>query len=151
MDDDGPGSRRLRRGRWSEQGRIYLVTTATADRRPLFSDWECGRLVARAIGQEPAAATLCFVVMPDHLHWLLQVHGPAPLSRVVGRVKSVSTRQLNRRLGTTGCLWQDGFHDRAVRWEDDVQALARYVIANPLRAGLVATVREYPLWDAAWL
>jgi hypothetical protein len=29
--------------------------------------------------------------------------------------------------------------------------MARYVVANPLRAGLVQTLRNYPLWDAVWL
>jgi putative transposase len=29
--------------------------------------------------------------------------------------------------------------------------LARYVVANPLRAGLVDSIRDYPHWDAVWL
>jgi len=29
--------------------------------------------------------------------------------------------------------------------------IARYIVANPLRAGLVSRVGDYPLWDACWL
>jgi putative transposase len=50
-----------------------------------------------------------------------------------------------------GPLWQKGFHDHAVRGDEDMRALARYVVANPVRAGLVRSVREYPHWDARWL
>jgi len=32
-----------------------------------------------------------------------------------------------------------------------VQATARYIVANPLRAGLVERLGDYPLWDAVWL
>ncbi len=44
-----------------------------------------------------------------------------------------------------------GYFDRAPRYEEDVKAAARYIIANPLRAGLVARAGDYPLWDAIWL
>ena len=48
-------------------------------------------------------------------------------------------------------LWQAGFHDRALRAEVDVRAAARYLVANPLRAGLVVSVGDYPYWNAIWL
>ncbi len=43
------------------------------------------------------------------------------------------------------------FHDRAMRKEEDLKAAARYIVANPLRAGLVERCGDYPLWDAVWL
>jgi len=48
-------------------------------------------------------------------------------------------------------VWQDGFHDHALRREEDLKEVARYIIANPVRAGLVTRVGDYPLWDACWL
>ena len=48
-------------------------------------------------------------------------------------------------------VWQRGYHDHAVRREEDIKSLARYVIANPVRAGLSYSVGSYPHWDAAWL
>jgi hypothetical protein len=38
-----------------------------------------------------------------------------------------------------------------MRKDQDLQVAARYIVANPLRAGLVKRVGDYPLWDAIWL
>jgi len=48
-------------------------------------------------------------------------------------------------------VWMSGFHEQALRKEEDLAAVARYVVANPLRAGLVDKLANYPLWDAVWL
>lgn len=99
---------------------------------------------------------LAFVVMPNHLHWLVALQHQATLSAVMKSVKSHSARQIGkiqRERGEPGHphIWQDGFHDRALRKEDDMLAVARYIVANPLRAGLVERIGDYPLWDAKWL
>ena len=142
----------MRKGRFSEPGRIYLITTVTHQRAPLFTDMNCGRLVVQALrGEQVRAQTLAYVVMPDHLHWLMQLGDEAGLDTVVRNVKSVSSRRLNLLLGRKGRLWQPGYHDHALRAEEDVQDVARYVVANPLRAGLVKRLGDHPLWDAVWL
>ncbi|MGY4493041.1 REP-associated tyrosine transposase [Pseudomonas sp. TE3610] len=143
----------LRRGRISETGRIYLITTTTYDRTPFFTDWRIGRLVIHIMMQEhleDRVRSVAWVVMPDHLHWLLELK-EANLSAVIRRVKSVSAKRVNAALGHRGCVWQKCFHDRAVRREDDLRAIARYVITNPIRAGIVDRIGDYPLWDAMWL
>lgn len=148
-----PQSHRLRHGRHSESGRAYLITTLVYRRRPLFSDWRLGRLVVAELKRAQDCGqveSLAWVLMPDHLHWLLQLE-KATLPQVVQAVKSRSTRQINRRLGSDGPFWQSGYHDRAVRDGEDLQHIARYIVANPLRAGLVRKVGDYPLWDACWL
>jgi putative transposase len=48
-------------------------------------------------------------------------------------------------------LWQPGYFDRALRKEDDRLAVARYLVANPLRAGIVQRIGDYPHWDSVWL
>lgn len=67
------------------------------------------------------------------------------------RFKARSARAVNGYLGRSGSLWQRAFHDRALRENEDVQATARYIVANPLRAGLVKHIGDYPFWDAVWL
>jgi len=69
--------------------------------------------------------------MPDHLHWLLVLGEKRNLSTVVGGVKSLSAHRIGHR------IWQTGFHDHALRHEKDLKEVGRYVVANPLRAGLV--------------
>ncbi len=152
MDRNKPHARALRKGRVSELNRIYLVTTVTHQRKPMFSNWRCGRLLVQVLRKEsPRAATLAFVIMPDHLHWLLQLEQGTTLSAVMRTIKTVSSRKINQRFGRTGRLWQPGFHDHALRKEEDLKKTARYIIANPLRAGLVRRIGDYPLWDAIWL
>jgi len=41
-------------------------------------------------------------------------------------------------------LWQKGYWDRILRADDDVLPIARYIVENPARAGLVADPRDYP-------
>ena len=147
MIQQDPRAHNLRKGRYSEPSRLYLVTAVTRGRRPVFTDLQSARALINILRNEDLrkqVQTWAYVVMPDHFHWLLQLNDET-LSKVVGRVKSLSSRQLGHS------LWQDGFHDRAVREEDDLKAMARYVIANPLRAGLVESIGEYSHWDAVWV
>ena len=146
--DRKPGYAALRKGRFSEAGRLYLVTTVTLERQSVFQDFDAARVVVGALQREDAlcrAQTLAYVVMPDHLHWLMTLGEGMGLSRVVRDVKAVSSRRLGRK------VWERGFHDHALRREEDVAAVARYIVANPLRAGLVRRVGDYPHWDAVWL
>lgn len=89
-------------------------------------------------------------MMPDHLHCLVQLNEQS-LAGLMCRVKSRSSLAVDQVLGRSGRLWQKGYDDRAVRREDDVKSIARYIIDNPIRAGLVTRVHDYPLWDACWL
>lgn len=144
-------SHRLRRGRVSETGRIYLITTACYHRQELFRNLYRGRQVVQALkAVDNQADTLCYVIMPDHLHWLMQLRPGSGLSDTVQKTKSLTTKALKRVEPEIGRVWQRGFHDRALRQEDIVD-VARYVVANPLRAGIVRSVRDYPLWDAIWI
>lgn len=148
-----PHGHSLRRGRYSEPGRLYLLTTTLLQRRPLFYDFALARLLVaelRAAHEQHQVASLAWVVMPDHLHWLVQLQ-TGSLDDLMRPIKSNSARQINQRLGTQGPIWQPGYHDRALRQDEDLQSAARYIVANPLRAGLVKRIGDYPLWDAVWL
>jgi len=94
---------------------------------------------------------LAWVLMPDHAHWLVQVGEDDDLARLVNRIKSASARMTNRIAGRQGRLWQKSFHDHALRRDEDLQVAARYIVANPLRAGLVARLGDYPYWNAVWV
>ena len=146
-------TRDLRKGRFSEPGRAYLLTAVVHNRSPIFTDWMIGRLLVaelRSAEEDGLAQSQALVVMPDHLHWLVTLQ-TGTISRLMQRIKGRSAISINRVLGKQGRLWQKGFHDHAIREEEDLQTIARYVVANPLRAGLVDKIGDYPLWDAIWL
>jgi REP element-mobilizing transposase RayT len=152
MDRTGPHASTLRKGRISESGRIYLITCVTWKRLNFFSQFACGRLLVNVLRNERRrAGTLAYVVMPDHLHWLVQPCEDTLLDSLMRTVKCVSSRHINMQLNRCGRLWQPGYHDHALRREEDLVATARYLVANPLRAGLVQHIGDYPLWDAVWL
>ncbi|MFZ3259956.1 MAG: transposase [Thiobacillus sp.] len=150
-----PRGRDLRKGRHSQPNQIYLLTSVSHQRRPVFADFHLGRVVVNAMRHHDLAGnteTLAYVVMPDHFHWLLSLEGHFDLPRLMASLKGYTARRIKERIDLGGDpLWQEGYHDHALRREENVQAAARYIVANPLRAGLVERLGDYPLWDAIWL
>ncbi|WP_282363437.1 transposase [Pseudomonas sp. PS01297] len=143
----------LLKGRSSEQGRIYLLTTVTEQRRPIFSDFHIGRLMVSQMRQahdQGIVDSIAWVVMPDHCHWLFELRQKT-LGELMCRIKSRSSVTVNNASQSSGRLWQKGYHDRALRREDDLKATARYIVQTPIRAGLAARIGDYPLWDACWM
>jgi len=95
--------------------------------------------------------------MPDHLHWLFQLSDSYPnkfeaaLPTEMKRLKSISAKDNNQYLNRDGSVWQKAYYDRGLRDSESLKKTARYIVANPLRAGLVNNISEYPHWDAHWL
>jgi len=120
----------------------------------LFQNWTCASAVAATLAEARLwrdARLECWVLMPDHLHVLLTL-GNEPLPQLMRRIKAVTSGVANHAHGRTRePVWARGYHDHALRREEDLRAVARYVIANPVRAGLVVAPGEYPYWDARWL
>ena len=146
-------SRDLRKGRSSQEGHYYLLTAVTSQRRPVFHNFTAARLCIQSLRlqhEEGTVNSLAFVVMPDHFHWLIELR-KGTLSGVMKRVKGQSSCLINENLGTSGSLWQSGYHDHGLRRDEDLVAAGRYLVANPLRGGLVENLWLYPHWDAVWL
>ncbi|MCP5230851.1 MAG: transposase [Zoogloeaceae bacterium] len=149
-----PQSHRLRLGRINQPHRAYHLTTATHDRQPLLRNLQAGRIIVNALrhlNEQGQAETLAYVVMPDHLHWLMTLNPDSTLDGVMHSLKSYTAHRLKAHLKIDTPIWQSGYHDHAIRADEDLRRTARYLIANPLRAGLVTTIGDYPLWDAHWL
>jgi len=197
-----PHSRNLRKGRYSQAGCYYFLTTVVAGRRQIFTEPERTNIVLDAIRwlrSESRFLVDAAVVMPDHLHMAGQlgtgsrqdaaptqsgvvggpsrpesrqdaaptqsgvVGGPsrpdsrqdaaptaqsrqdaAPtLASVMHSLKSYSAKRL-ARMGVAAPVWQDGYHDHGLRDDEDYMARVRYLLQNPLRAGLARRVEEFP-------
>jgi putative transposase len=153
MRDMDTGYHLLRKGRHSIDGQIYLITFNTDQRKPIFAE---RRLATNAVSStlDPANWQTCelltWVLMPNHWHGLIRLHGTSTLAGCIGALKGRSARRLRLHYPKLGRIWQDGFHDHAVRREEDLVQLARYIVLNPVRAGLVQRVAEYPYWDSVW-
>lgn len=89
----------------------------------------------------------CFVVMSNHVHLLVTPH--IDVSKLTQSLKRFTGREGNRILGLTGRpFWQDESYDRVVRYEAELHRIARYILMNPVKAGLVATPELFP-WSSA--
>jgi putative transposase len=120
------------------EGYAVHIVIVSRERTPVFSPSALASEVFALVASDRQTFAAC--LMPDHLHWLLQVTGD--VSARISRFKSISTR-MGWRHGTAGALWQRTFHDRILRDEREIQETARYITENPLRAGLVARIADY--------
>jgi len=136
----------LLRGRRSSLGAVYMVTTVTVLRQRWLAPASAAQGVEAVLRDMDAAgwtASLAWVVMPDHLHWLFALQAGG-LSSVVQRAKSCAARSVNAAHARSGAVWQAGFYDRQLRADEDLRTLAYYILANPVRSGLAGQVGEYP-------
>ena len=146
-------SPRLITGRNSQLGAHYVVTTVTSNREPLFHQRALAQAAAGEIDrcqQEERIASLAWVIMPDHVHWLFELK-QGSLSRCLQAFKSRLARAVNVEMQGSGSVWQPGFYDHRVREDDDLLAQARYLVANPIRRGLVSRIEDYPHWWCQWV
>lgn len=134
----------------------YFITICTMDRRNLFWKMEddvgaasgrpnnarltdCGKIVKQRIEEIPQHYPMIsvdhYVIMPNHVHLLLQIHAEefgrpvaAPtISVVVNKLKGAVSRQV----GFT--VWQKGFYDHVVRAEQDYREIWHYIENNPYK------------------
>ncbi|TDB33659.1 transposase [Stenotrophomonas sp. TEPEL] len=142
----------LRHGRRSIIGQVYVLTTTTCQRRRRF---ECGATAGCVSSQfeelerQGLVQSLAWVVMPDHVHWMLQLRA-SELSGIARRFKSSSALALNRLVGRRGVVWQSGYFDHAVRVEESLHRQALYILGNPIRAGLAREIGQYPYAWSIW-
>jgi putative transposase len=105
----------------------------------------------RYLGREDVAAAfvevllrradlLEWVVMPNHVHLL--VRAEADWTRTLQGIKGEGALRCNRVLGRAGQFWQHESYDRVVR-EDEFARVARYILMNPVRAGLARAPGEF--------
>jgi putative transposase len=82
--------------------------------------------------------------MPDHIHLFAQseIEGPSPSDWVKSLKNALSKAW--RLTGESGPHWQKGFFDHVLRSADSYDEKWAYVLANPVRAGLVTTPDDWP-------
>ncbi len=149
-----PGHQALRKGRINVPNQVYHLTVTTAGRAPVFTNHRAAWAACRRFEDGNLLADakmLAWVLMPDHAHWMLQLGEAKSLEKTVESLKTFAALDANTALGRRGPLWDRAFHDRALRRNEDLMSVARYIIANPRRAGLVQRIGDYPYWNAIYL
>jgi REP element-mobilizing transposase RayT len=128
----------------------FLATTTLANRgRPL--EHHEARVAIESLlwlGAHGRAHVYAFVVMPDHVHTLIQPIAGETVSSAMASWKKFCALRINRLRGVKGPLWQDGFHERAIRDELEFWGARAYIHENPVRSGLVAVTELFPFSSA---
>jgi putative transposase len=99
------------------------------------------------ISREKGFAIPAYCVMPDHVHVLATGTSADSDLRAFVHTWKQNTGYAHRQ-STRSRLWQGGFYDHVLRQEEDRAAVIRYLLENPLRAGLVQDLRDYPHWGS---
>jgi REP element-mobilizing transposase RayT len=141
--DRAKGHAALRRGRVSTPGATYFLTVCTDHRVVGLID---PRIAGRVLSEMQAAQkdevwlVRCAVVMPDHLHLLVDLGAKLALGKAISRLKAKTSADLRG----VGLYWERGFFDHRLRAADDVLDVFLYIFLNPYRAGLCARTESWP-------
>lgn len=131
--------------RLEEPGAVWHVTARGNDRMEIFRDDADRTRFLELLGRVVDLFRWdlhAYVLMGNHYHLLLTTPEPT-LSRGMRQLNGVYTQAFNRRHGRTGHVLQGRFHAVRVQREGHLLELARYVVLNPVRAGIASSA-------AAW-
>lgn len=122
----------------------YFLTLCTAGKRQVFvPGFDYGsfvQILSNLTGRFGIdVLTYCF--MPDHVHLLLEGTENTNLKEFIRVFKQITSYHCK---SDPGSLWHRSYYDRILRRDEDSVAVARYILNNPVRRGLVETVIDYP-------
>ena len=138
-------SLRLKHYDYSSPRPIHVII-GTYRRRPYLANrLLVGKLVPllRTLAEECGVRVYAYCFMPDHLHLLFSPAAGCDAVRFVQLLKGKSTRVFWAS-GGEGKLWQRGFYDHILRKDEGLGEVARYILDNPVRKGLVRKASDYP-------
>lgn len=130
-------------------GALYHVTARGNARTDIFLD-DTDRTafleVYAHVSQRFNWVCHAYCLMSNHYHLVLETP-EANLSQGMRQFNGVYTQRFNRRHGRTGHVFQGRFTAILVERDPYLLELCRYVVLNPVRAGMVRSAREWP-WSS---
>ena len=125
--------------------RAYSITICTSNSLEHFKNPDIVKFAAgimKDVLTECGIAIYAYCFMPDHLHILLGSDERSDVVQCIRKFKQLTGYHVKRQFGFT--LWQKSFYDHILRKEENIREVARYILENPVRKGLVDDFREYP-------
>ena len=124
----------------------YFLTFCTFERRHIFLTRERTEAVHEQFlraSVDEGFAVLAYCFMPDHVHLLVEAQATdSDCRRFITRAKQLSAFHFHKMFGQR--LWQRYGFERTLRSTDATLSVARYIVENPIRAGLVERIHDYP-------
>jgi REP element-mobilizing transposase RayT len=125
--------------------RQYFLTFCTDSRRRCFVTDDAVasvRVQIERAAAEEGISLLAYCYMPDHVHFLAEgKEENSDCRRFIARGKQFSGYHYKAKFGHR--LWQKYCYEHTLRSEEAAISVARYILENPVRAGLVARIDEY--------
>lgn len=156
-----PRAHRPRLPHWEEEGALYFITWVTANRLALPAAARDRVIQACRFFDRKRYRLWALVVVPDHVHAVIQPlprgtdeRVPYSLSSILHSLKSFSAHRVNEALERTGRVWQSRRYDRVIRNEADLREKLLYIVKNPVVAGLAETPGEYRwlyVMESSWV
>jgi REP element-mobilizing transposase RayT len=124
----------------------YSLTFCTDWKRKWFENPAAVALVLSQfvrIADREGFAILVYCFMPDHVHLLVEALAEdSNCKRFITKCKQCSAHAYAKEFNAR--LWQPFGYEHILRDEEKMHVIARYILENPVRAGLAKTVLEYP-------
>jgi len=128
------------------EGALYHITTRGNARAAIFLADEDRNLFLKTLSEVPIRyGWIChaYCLMPNHYHLLVETPSPN-LSRGMQLLNGIYTQEFNRQHKRSGHLFQGRFKAILVEKESHLLELARYIVLNPVRAGMVTSIDDWP-------
>lgn len=129
-------------------GSTLFVTSRTEEGLPMPANHVMNHIIWGVLAEARSKydVKIChFMFMANHLHMLLVVEDPAHVSEFMKYIKAEIAHSVNRLLGRfKKTIWSEGYDSPVVLTVNRVLHYINYIYLNPVRAGLVETVDEYP-------
>ena len=135
--------------RLEHPGALWHVTARGNERGDVFRDDVDRREFLSVLGRTVTIygwRLHAWVLMGNHYHLLVETPEPT-LSRGMRDLNGVTTQRFNRRHGRTGHLFEGRYKAILVERDSHLLELIRYVVLNPVRAGLSRTAPAWP-WSS---
>ena len=128
-------------------GALYHVTARGNERRAIFlanTDADRNTFLAVLAGAGERFCWIChgYCLMTNHYHLLIETP-EANLSKGMRQLNGVYTQYVNRAYGRVGHLFQGRFRGVLVEKDSYLLELARYIVLNPVRAGMARQPQDW--------
>lgn len=130
-------------------GALYHVTSRGDRREPVYEDDEDRQRFLAFLAEVIKAVNWCchaYCLMTNHYHLVVETPD-GNLSKGMRQLNGVYTQAFNRRHQRAGHLFQGRYKAILVDRDTYLLELARYVVLNPVRAGMVTAPGEWP-WSS---